>query len=246
VVGARQRRRAVDLLKARDLTERRACDLVGIGRSSYRYESQEPDDTELRERLIEIARENPRYGYRRAWALLRRGGLRINHKRVYRLWKDLGLGVPRRKKRKRHRSGDSVPRAAEHPNHVWTYDFFYDAYTDGRQLKILAVLDEYTRVCLAIEVGTSIRSKDVMAVLERLFLEHGSPGFIRSDNGPEFIAKALSAWLERQNTGTIFIEPGSPWQNGYAESFGDKLRWHAPRKLDRQTCELRFPPQPRR
>jgi putative transposase len=212
------------MLKGEGISERRACRLAGIGRSSLRYEPHPRDDERLAERLKEIARKRKRYGYRRAWVHLRREGERVNHKRVWRVWKEEGLQLPRRRRRRRRRPGGEVPSKALWPEHVWAYDFIQDVCEDGRKLKMLTVLDEFTRECLRIEVGRSIRARDVIAVLERLFALRGRPQFLRSDNGPEFIARALMEWLAQNGAGTIHIDPGKPWQNGFEESFHGSLR----------------------
>jgi transposase InsO family protein len=186
----------------------------------------------LVERVVALSRENPRYGYRRAWALLRREGWKVNKKRVQRLWTEEGLKVPE-KQRKRRRlprgtSDNGCTRSrAEHRNHVWSYDFVMDRTEDGRRLKMMPVVDEHTRECLAIEVERSITAEDVVGTLATLFRERGEPTFVRSDNGPEFIASAVRSWLEASGVGTLYIEPGSPWENAYGESFigrlGDEL-----------------------
>jgi putative transposase len=173
-----------------------------------------------------LAKANPRYGYRRITALLRREGWRVNPKRVLRLWRLESLKVPvkQRKKRRLGSSANGVTRRRpEHPHHVWTYDFTQDRTVDGRRLKFLCVLDEYTRRCLALEVERGMTSRHVIGVLARLMEEHGPPEHIRSDNGPEFIAEALKAWLAERGTGTLYIEPGAPWENAYIESFNGKL-----------------------
>lgn len=173
--------------------------------------------------LVQIASRYPRFGYRRARALLARKGIAANHKRVYRLWRQARLQVPKKVRRRRRGLG-TVPCQAEHPNHVWTYDFLYDTTIKGRKFRILSVMDEFTREGLAVEVAASMPASFVIDVLKRLFAVLGKPQFLRSDNGPEFVAKALQAWLKAQGTETIYIEPGKPWQNGYGESFNSKLR----------------------
>jgi transposase InsO family protein len=178
-------------------------------------------------RIIELATKYGRYGYRRITALLRHEGWRANHKRVERLWRREGLRVPQ-KQPKRARlwlnDGSCVRRRPERPNHVWSYDFMAERTHDGRPLKLLNIVDEYTRECLAIHVERRMRSIDVLEYLADLFIERGVPEHIRSDNGPEFTAELVRVWLERLGVQTLFIEPGSPWENGYVESFNGKLR----------------------
>jgi transposase InsO family protein len=174
-----------------------------------------------------IARAHPRYGYRRIWALLRNEGLRVNVKRIHRLWRKAGLKVPQKQHKKR-RVGSSVNgiirHRAQHIDHVWCYDFVKDQTTDSRPLKFLPIEDEFTRECLSIDVARSITAKDVIETLKELFAVRGAPKFIRSDNGPEFIATAIRGWLKDSNVGTLYIEPGSPWENAYSESFNGRLR----------------------
>ena len=223
-MNAPRRREGVQRLRDRGLSERQACRLVGVSRSTVRYRPHPRDDAPLAERLRKIAKRKTRYGYRRAWATLRRAGERINHKRVYRVWREEGLPLKNRPQRKRARSGASVPCRATHPNHVWTYDFIHDACDSGRKLKLLTVLDEFTRESLALEVDTSICASRVIEVLQRVFDQRGRPAFLRSDNGPEFVAHKLKAWLAETGTQTHYIDPGCPWQNGYGESFHSRLR----------------------
>jgi len=178
-------------------------------------------------RMLELVAKHPRYGYRRIWALLRAEGWRVNRKRVYRLWRRQGLKVPR-KKRKKRRLGSSangcVRYRAAGKDHVWAWDFIHDRTADGRPLKWLSVVDEYTRECLVLEVGRGMKASGVRAVLAGLVRRRGVPGHIRSDNGPEFIARAVREWLSGSGVGALYIEPGAPWENGYAESFHGKLR----------------------
>jgi transposase InsO family protein len=177
--------------------------------------------------MLEIAAANPRFGYRRTWAVLRGEGWRVNRKRVHRLWREAGLQVPQKvQKRRRVGTGENstVRLAPERPNHVWCYDFVFDATEDGRPLKLLPVLDEYTRECLALVVGRSLTSRHVVATLDGLLKQRGAPAFVRSDNGSEFIAHRVSAYLLAGDSDTKHIDPGAPWQNGYAESFNGKLR----------------------
>ena len=215
------------------VSERRACGAIGQPRSTQRYAGRKAErDRRLVERMVGLSRENPRYGYRRVWALLRREGWSVNKKRVHRLWREEGLKVPQRQqKRRRVLEGASENgckrRRAEHKDHVWSYDFVMDRTEDGRRLKMMPVVDEHTRECLAIEVERSITAEDVIGTLARLFGQRGAPAFVRSDNGPEFVARALKRWLEVSDVGALYIEPGSPWENAYAESFigrfGDEL-----------------------
>jgi len=182
--------------------------------------------------MVALCRENPRYGYRRMWALLKREDWHVNRKRVHRLWREEGLKVPE-KQRKRRRfllegsENGCTRKRAEHKDHVWSYDFVMDRTEDGRTLKMMPVVDEYTRECLSVEVERSITSEEVVKTLAALFTRRGEPAFIRSDNGPEFIAKALRRWLEVSGVRTLYIEPGSPWENAYSETFisrfGDEL-----------------------
>lgn len=212
------------MLKQRGVSERRSCQLVGVSRAGARYLSRRKD-RELIERLQQIARRHPRYGYRRAWALLRREGYEVNHKRVHRLWRQAKLTLPRRRPRKR-RSGaaTTVCPQAVRPNHVWTYDFLFDACASGIRLKLLTVEDEYTREGLAIKTATSIKAMSVIKVLRGLIQERGAPECLRSDNGPEFIAASIKGWLKANGVETLYIDPGSPWQNGFGESFNGRLR----------------------
>jgi transposase InsO family protein len=185
------------------------------------------DEPMLTARIVALAGEYGRYGYRRITAMVRMEGWRVNHKRVERIWRQEGLKVPM-KQPKRGRlwlaDGSCVRRRAEYPNHVWSYDFVQDRTHDGRAIRMLTIVDEYTRECFAIEVGRKLNSQDVLYRLGELFVHRGSPPYIRSDNGPEFTAKAVREWLSRVSVQTLFIEPGSPWENGYIESFNGKLR----------------------
>ena len=207
------------------LSERRGCAVIGIGRSSVGYQPHASDDDELLKRLKKLALRHPRYGYRRVWSLLKREGDRINRKKVLRLCRKAGLVLKRRPSRIR-RKGNRVPGPlkATHPRHVVTYDFVFDRTADGRALKILAVVDEFTREALAIAVGYRMTAVQVMWVLARAFKSGGWPEYLRSDNGPEFVAEALETWLKGRGVVTHHIDPGSPWQNGYGESFNGKLR----------------------
>lgn len=203
----------------------RCCALLGVARSSfyYKHEANE-EDAKLVAQLQEIARRHKRYGYRRAWALLRRQGEKVNRKRVYRLWKEAKLSVPRKRFRKRLKKGLSMPLQALYPKHVVTYDFMQDETADGRRLKILTLVDEFTRESPAIEVDRRMPSAGVIEVLEKTFEKWGWPEYLRSDNGPEFVARQVQAWLAERGVKTHYIDPGSPWQNPYGESFNDKVR----------------------
>ena len=212
----------------RGVSERVACRAVGLGRSSYRYQLRrdgQQQDCELREQVVALAQEHRRYGYRRITALLRREGKLVNHKRVFRLWQEQGLSLPRKRPRKR-RVGEKVPlpQQATRRGQVWTYDFVFERTEHNRVLKMLVVLDEHTRECHRVKVGRRLDSEAVIAQLEQLFREQGAPEHLRSDNGGEFIATKLKQWLERRGTQTLYIERGHLWKNGYAESFIGKLR----------------------
>lgn len=218
------------------VSERRACKALGQARATQRWVSRRAErDRELLERMRQLAAENPAYGYRMIWALLLHEGVRVNVKRVHRLWKLGGLKVVR-VERERERTGASENacsvRRAEYPNHVWTYDFVFDETRDGRRLKFLVVIDEFTRLCLRIEVGRGMMAKTVVRVLAELVQVHGEPGAIRSDNGSEFTAAAVKEWLASAGIETLYIERGSPWENGYCESFNSRFRTEF---LDRET-----------
>jgi len=211
-----------------DVSERRACKVISQPRMTQRYKTKQRDkDKALTRQIKEFAKRHKRYGYRMITAKLRQAGWIVNHKRVQRIWQKEGLQVPYRrrfKKAKGNSENSCAVKKASFPNHVWTYDFMSDQTEDGRKLKLLTVLDEFTRESPAIEVGRSIRAQDVISVLEYLFMVRGVPKFIRSDNGPEFIADSIKKWLTQKHVGTLCIEPGSPWENGYIESFNGKLR----------------------
>jgi transposase InsO family protein len=185
-------------------------------------------DQALATRISELCRQNPRYGYRRVWALLRREGWAVNKKRVRRIWREAGLKVPQKQHKSRRLAGGGengvTKRRAEYPDHVWSYDFAMDGTEDGRRVKVMPVVDEHTRECLSLEGQSSIKAEGVMDTLRRLFIERGAPDYIRSDNGPEFIAEALKAWLASLGVNTLYIEPGSPWENAYSETFVSRLR----------------------
>ena len=212
----------------KDVSERRACKVLEQSRMTQRYKGKQQDrDKALTKQIKQLAKKYRRYGYRMITAKLRQSGWNVNHKRVQRIWQKEGLQVPYRRKFKK--AGGSSENScdvkkAEYINHVWTYDFMSDQTEEGRSLKFLTVLDEFTRESPAIEIGRSIKASDVITVLEYLFLIRGIPGFIRSDNGPEFIADAIKKWLAEKHVQTLYINPGSPWENGYIESFNGRLR----------------------
>ncbi len=211
-----------------EVSERRACEVVGQPRSTQRYEPLVVEDEPMLVRAMhEQVRHHPRYGYRRVWALLRGEGWKVNRKRVYRLWRKEGFRVPRRQHKKRrlgHSDGGILRHRPEHPNHVWAWDFIHDRDEGHRSLKWLTLVDEYTRECLALEVERGMTASVIIDIVAQVILIRGAPRFLRSDNGPEFIAQALRSYLEAAQIGTLYIEPGSPWENGYSESFNGKLR----------------------
>lgn len=202
--------------------------MLGQARSTQRRRPRKSQfEYELVARTVELACHFGRYGYRRITGLLRREGWVVNKKRIERIWKREGLKVPR-KQPKRGRlwlnDGSCLRLRPERKNHVWAYDFVMARTEDGRAFRILTVIDEYTRECLALRVERKLNSEAVLDCLTQLFIEHGTPQYIRSDNGPEFTAKIVREWLKRVEVRTLFIEPGSPWENGYNESFNGKLR----------------------
>ena len=212
-----------------DLSERRACRITDQHRSTQRHAGRSRDrDDALRARLRTLSREHPRWGYRKAWAYLREEGWTHNRKKIQRLWREEDLRVPQ-KRRKRRRLGSSTSPAAKlralRPNHVWALDYQYDTTTDGHILKLLNVVDEHTREALAIEVERRIDADQTISVLERIVSGRGkAPELLRMDNGPELTANALRDWCRFGGTGTSYIEPGSPWQNPFVESFNSRLR----------------------
>ena len=210
------------------VSERRACTVLAIPRSTQRYRPKTPDDeAALVKRMLELALKYGRYGYPRITELLKREGWKVNSKRIQRLWRREGLKVPQRQpKRKRLwlNDGSCVRLRPTHLNHVWTYDFVHERTRDGRGFRLLTILDEYTRECLAIDVERKLSHDNVMYRLTNLFFRRGVPEHIRSDNGSEFTTKAIRKWLNKVGVKTLYIEPGSPWENGYIESFNGKLR----------------------
>lgn len=223
-----KRRAARHAMEQHSMSERAACRLVGLPRSTQRRALVVADDEpELVKCLQRLSAAHPRYGYRRIHRLLLGEGWRVNHKRVQRLWRREGFKVPRkaRKRRARAQSGNSCAlRKAESKNHVWSYDFLFERTEDGRQAKVLVLVDEFTREALYLDASRSIRSKDVIEALACVMADRGVPRFIRSDNGPEFVARAVQEWLGKLGAETLFIQPGSPWENAYSESFNSRLR----------------------
>jgi len=216
------------VIETLDVSERHACRVIGQPRGTQRYHKRYATDEELlTQRIVKLASDYGRYGYRRVTALLRNQGWIVNHKRVQRIWRQQGLKVPQ-KQPKRGRlwlnDGSVIRLRPEFPKHVWSYDFMQDRTHNGVPYRILNIIDEYTRECLAIRVARRLTHKDVLAVLNDLFLQRGVPVHIRSDNGSEFTAKKVRSWLKTLAIKALFIEPGSPWENGYIESFNGKMR----------------------
>lgn len=224
MVGVSDRREAVRIMIGAGMSERFSCALLELERKSYRYERRERAPDPISERIKELALAYPRFGYRRIWAMLRRAGEVVNIKRVHRWWKKLKLQLARKRPKRRRQDVQMIVPKAEKANQVWTYDFVFDQAVSGRKLKMLTLVDEYTRECLAVEVASSITARGVRRVLERVCRERGCPQMIRSDNGSEFIAGATREWLSANNIQPMFIAPGKPWQNGKCESFNGKLR----------------------
>lgn len=230
MVGPARKREAVTHLEeSLQVSERRACGVTAQPRATQRYRGRRRgQEAVLITELRRISAQHPRAGYRMATALLRRAGMKINAKRVQRLWRQEGLKVPRRQ-RKRQRLGNSEGGTqrlqAERVNHVWSYDFVFDQTEDGRRLKWLPICDEFSRELVALEVERRMEAKDVIRILDAAVTERGrAPEFIRSDNGPEFVARAVQEWIERRGFKTLYIKPGSPWQNAYSESFNSRFR----------------------
>ena len=229
LLSAERRRRCVARVRQQlGASERRACRVLGQPRTAQRRARKvASDEGALRGDIVRLASRFGRYGYRRVTDMLRIEGWGVNHKRVERIWRQEGLKVPQRQPKRGRlwlNDGSCIRLRPLYRGHVWSYDFVAARTHDGRALKLLTVLDEHTRVCLAIVVARKIRSHDVLEVLADLFVRHGPPEYLRSDNGPEFSAKLVRRWLGRVGVETLFIEPGSPWENGYNESFNGKLR----------------------
>ena len=216
------------VIAALGVPERRACQVLGQHRSTQRKPPSTPgDEIGLTADIIALATQYGRYGYRRITALLRHAGWQVNRKRVERIWRREGLKVPHKQPKKGRlwlNDGSCVRLRPERPNHVWSYDFVEDRTHNGRKYRMLNIVDEFTRECLAIRVKRRLNSIDVIDLLSDLFVLRGVPGHIRSDNGPEFVAAAVRAWIATVGAKTAYIEPGSPWENGYIESFNARLR----------------------
>lgn len=209
------------------ISERKACEHLRVSRASIRYESAGPDPEAdaLKGRVKDLAMRHKRYGYRRiTWVMRNRLGLQVNHKRVYRYWRQAELTLPRRRPRKKTRRPWIRDLSAAGPNELWAIDFVADRTCYGANLRMLTVVDEYTRECLTIQVGWRMPSVDVVAALEELVRQRGAPVHIRCDNGPEFIAETLESWAKGHGITVAHTEPGSPWQNGFNESFNGKFR----------------------
>ena len=218
-----QQRDAVQFLAKRGISVRRACVLVQLTRATFQYRARpRPEEAALLTDITALAQEYPRYGYRRIWALLRRKRT-INRKRVHRLWKRARLQVKRTPRRRTRRKRPAVL-AAAYPNHVWAYDFVEDRDVHGSVLRILTVMDEFTREGLDISVDTTSSAEQVIGILAQLIAIHGAPDYLRSDNGPEFVAVAIQTWLARAQITTLYIDPGCPWQNGKEERFNGTVR----------------------
>lgn len=210
------------------VSQRQACAVIKQSRSTQRRVPIRRDDEDaLTQAIIRLACEYGRYGYRRITALLHGEGWRVNHKRVARIWRREGLKVPMKQPKKGRlwlNDGSCIRLRPRWKNHVWAYDFVHDRTHDGRTFRMLTIIDEYSRECLAIVTKRKLKSSDVLEALETLFIRHGVPDHIRSDNGSEFTAKAVQSWLTKMEVKPSYIEPGSPWENGYNESFNGKLR----------------------
>lgn len=225
MVSPQARRKQVELACQRGLSQRRACGLLGLSRSTLGYELKLPiKDKPVIEAMKTLSAQYPRYGYRRIRIFLRRQGFELSWSRTHRIWRQAGLLLPKKRPRKRIATGRPRAHCPFKANIVWAYDFVFDTTAEGQQIKCLTIVDEYTRECLAIDVAGSIRSKRVITVLSRLVSLHGAPLFIRSDNGPEFVSHAILEWIAQAGIATALNDPGKPWQNGADESFNGKFR----------------------
>jgi transposase InsO family protein len=229
LISPASKRKAIErLCRKLGISERRACRILGQHRSTQRYRSTQLEkDKPLIRDMLRLSLKHPRYGYRRITILLREDSWLVNFKRVYRLWCQEGLKVPK-KQHKRLYTGMSENscdrKKPEYYNHVWSYDFLTERLENSRRVRLLVVIDEYTRECLAMDVAKSFRGEGVVELLRYLFAVRGCPGYIRSDNGPEFVSNAVKRWLKESGVETLYIAPGSPWENGYIESFNSRLR----------------------
>jgi putative transposase len=205
------------------MSERRVCGLFGVWRSSCRYQRKPDRNDELREQLVELAHQRPRFGYRRLGVLLSREGQHINHKRLFRVYRAAGLSVKRNRRKKLVRVGVSQP-VLTAPNHEWSLDFVYDALATGRSVRVLSVVDNFTRECLALEVDSCFSSQRVTRVLDNVIAQRGTPKALRMDNGPELTSRHFLAWCVERKIATNYIQPGKPMQNGHIESFNGRLR----------------------
>jgi putative transposase len=228
VSPAKKRRATEEIQTVLEMSERRVCRVLEQPCSTQRRKRViRTDEGALRQAVVALGCTYGRYGYRRIAALLRNDGWRVNHKRVARIWRQEGLKVPQRQPKRRRlwlNDGSCIRLRPERRNHVWSYDFMAERTSDGRPLRMLNIVDEFSRECLRIHVDRKVKAADVIYELSELFIERGVPEYVRSDNGPEFIAEFVREWLRRVGTRPLFIEPGSPWENGYIESFNGKLR----------------------
>jgi transposase InsO family protein len=224
-----KRKAAVDyVVEEHKTTERWACRVLKVNRTAYRYEAVKlPDEDDVRAEIIDLACNYGREGYRTITDMMRNKGIHINHKRVERIWREEGLKVPQKQRKKSRlwlNDGSCIRLRPEHKNHVWSYDFVEDKTTNGKKIRFLNIIDEFSRECLASVPRRSWKGNDVIEVLAGLMLLNGTPEYLRSDNGPEFTAKKIRQWLSNIGVITAFIEPGSPWENGYCESFNARMR----------------------
>lgn len=230
MVTPAQRRQAVEELQTGfEISERRGCQLLRQARSTQRQlpRTAPEEESKLVARILALVGQHPRFGYRRITRLLRRDGWRVNAKRIWRLWRQEGLKVPRKQHKKRRLGASAngcVRHRAERRDHVWSWDFIFDRTQDGRPLKWFTLIDEFTRECVALQVARRMTGGAVVEILAEVVRRRGAPAHIRSDNGPEFIAQSIRAWMHRTGIEALYIEPGAPWENGYNESFNSKLR----------------------
>lgn len=210
------------------ISERHACRVLGQNRSTQRYQKKiKEDEAPLRQRITDLACKFGGYGVPRVYQLLRQEGWKVNHKRIERIWREEGLKAPKKIKKRRRlwlNDGSCIRLRPQYKNHVWSWDFVEDQTHDGRKIKVLVMIDEFTRECLALRTERRLQSKHVLETVAELIVQHGAPDHIRSDNGPEFIAESLRKWLKSIHVNPLYIEPGSPWENGYCESFNGKFR----------------------